>query len=109
TFFSERPFGLGLDHMWEKASEELHYARHDLLPENLLASPSLFDTYDAYQGTIDKARALHRWSGRFVATHDGEVNCLAGWFDAHLFGPIVLSNAPGESPTHWGRVVFPLH
>src|SRR6185503_9417821 len=54
-FFAERPFGLSLDHMWEKASEELHYARHDLLQESVLATPIRFDTYDAYQGTIEKA------------------------------------------------------
>jgi len=107
-FWLSKPYGADTSPVWGVFADELRYASHHVMEENLLADPVRLWDFDGQRGTVAEADSPRVAEMKFVCTRDGRADGLAGWFDAVLSGGVRLTNAPAAPPTHWGRVVFPL-
>ena len=68
----------------------------------VMAPPALYHRHDLADDS-----PLFEGRVRFTFERAGEVEALAGWFEAQLTDDVVLANAPGIE-THWGQHLFPL-
>jgi len=107
-FWLSKPYGADLAPVWAVFADELRYASHHVVEENLLAEPCRLWSFGSHEGTMAEAESTRVAEMTFKTTRDGRADGLAGWFEATLSGNVRLSNAPSAPPTHWGRVVFPL-
>jgi SAM-dependent methyltransferase len=107
-FWTGRPYGIDYSSIWTREVDEWHYGRHHIAREHLFAAPARLWVHDSYRTTHAEACARYDVVAEFRADRAGTVNCLAVWFESTVYGDVLLSNAPGAPPTHWGRVAFPL-
>jgi type I protein arginine methyltransferase len=73
-------------------------------PETILSDGRVSGTlrYD------DLARHDWIWSGDLVVTKPGRCTGIGGWVDAELAPEVILSSAPDQPDTVYGRAFFPL-
>jgi len=80
----------------------------DRKADALMAPPQPMWTVDVPRVSYQESLRPLRATLRATVSRAGKVSALAGWFEAELGDGLVLTNAPGAPPTHWGTVVFPL-
>jgi hypothetical protein len=102
SFFAKRPYGFDWSPIGDFAFDRTEVCR--IGPSALVGEP-----LDVGELDIGGLRDVpEHFQGRAVATADGVVHALAGWFDATLSPGVVLRTGPGEPPTHWEQLAFPL-
>lgn len=73
-------------------------------PLKLVASPKTITTIDFHT-----VRSLPgKLKARFKVETPGIIHGIAGWFRSRLSDNVILDTGPGEKPTHWGQVMFPI-
>jgi protein arginine N-methyltransferase 1 len=107
-FWCSEPYGINLDLIGEATAGSLDCACNHVKQEHIFSDPQLMWEVDALTCTHERATKPFRCQLEFFATRDGQVNAMAAWFQAPLTSDVLMSNAPDDSDTHWGRHVFPI-
>jgi len=111
-FWRERPYGLDLSPVADRTTDEI-IGRYDVprtsLPqESLVARANRILHFNLADSPTPSPAELIRASTEFSFPESTQINGVAAWFSAHLTPDVVLSNAPGLTPTHWGVARLPL-
>ena len=106
-FWRSDPYGLDLSAIGRARARQADNGRHDLTQRHILCAPRAMWDLDSGTCSVEDANRPFEARLEFTAERDGQLNCLAAWFDAKLSDTVGLCNGPGEPDTHWGRSVFP--
>lgn len=58
--------------------------------------------------TVNQSDSPRVFSGTLTPDTKAEIVALCGWFSAKLSEGITLGTGPGDMPTHWDQILFPL-
>jgi SAM-dependent methyltransferase len=105
--FHDRPYGLNLASLAPFVLDEAVWLPAGVQPTDLCSPPQPLWTVDCATMSAADARTPYAAELTFTLTRDG-VNGVVAWFSAEMPGADVLSNGPGEAPTHWGQLFFPI-
>lgn len=107
-FWYSEPYGINLDLVGRTTASQMDCTCNHVKQKHLLCEPQLMWETDGMTCSCADPDEPFRCRLTFVAERAGQFNVLAAWFRANLTREIVLSNAPSEPDTHWGRHVFPV-
>ncbi len=77
-----------------------------LQPESILKSIAHLGSMDMH--TIKRADDPRVFSGRVYPSRKSEIFALCGWFSSRLCEGVGFGTGPGDLPTHWDQILFPL-
>ena len=104
----QKPHGVDMSVIAEITAQETLMTQHPIGPEDVLSTPQVMWSHDAYTCSLEEADRSFQSKLSFVAERAGKLSNLATWFEATFFESALLSTAPDQPLTHWGRFVFPL-
>lgn len=99
---TDGPGGLDLSPLQSLANQNLYHTL--VTPEALIAPAALLGSVVPRDGIDDPFDA----SVRFAPTSARTLHGFVGWFDVELCDGLTFSTSPGDPPTVWQQIYFPL-
>ncbi len=104
SFLREKPYGVDFS-----AIADAPFLQSDLVtlePDSILKSIAHLGSMDMH--TIKRAEGPRVFSGKVYPSKRSEIYALCGWFSSRLCEGVSFGTGPGDLPTHWDQILFPL-
>jgi SAM-dependent methyltransferase len=104
SFLQQKPYGFDFAPV-----ADAPFAQTDLVtldPDSLLQNTAELGSLN--MRTIARANAPRVFTGTLWPERKCDVYALCGWFSTKLSPGVAFGTGPGDLPTHWDQVLFPL-
>jgi len=104
SFLRDKPYDVDFS-----AISDAPFLQSDLVtlqPESILKSIAHLGSMDMH--TVARADGPRVFSGKVHPSKKAEIYALCGWFSSRLCEGVAFGTGPGDLPTHWDQILFPL-
>ena len=103
-FLEDKPYGLDFTPIAQVPKQQSDLVALD--EDSILSSVADMGTLDMH--TLARSNKPRVFSATLMPSEKTTIFALCGWFSAQLSHGVEFSTGPGDIPTHWDQILFPL-
>ena len=104
SFLRDQPYDIDFSPIAHAPFQQTDLVTLD--PESILENTAHLGSLNMH--TISKAETPRVFTGTIKPGKSAEILALCGWFSTELSQGVTFGTGPGDMPTHWDQILFPL-